>query len=52
MMMKVLWMSHIVLFSCIEMWSAFEMHAMYDEGAIKIKIIIIIIIVHGRPDKE
>ena len=21
-------------FSCIEMWSAFEMHALYEEGAI------------------
>ena len=45
MLMKVLWMSRIVLFTCIGMWSAFEMHAMYDEGAIQFIIIVIVIVI-------
>ena len=34
MMMEILRMFRIAHFTRIEMWSAFEMHAMYDEGAI------------------
>ena len=34
MMLKVLWSSHIIVFTYIEMWSALEMHAMYDEGVV------------------